>query len=190
MKQYIWSAEASIDANNGFIIGLDFGTTNSCVSIWSHAQKRPKVIKTLRGSKLVKSIVSFNGVAFDPTVGTYDSNESHNVHAISGVKSLLSTNKTEVECFNERGETKSFPVETIIGYILMNLYHYSLSYIQKNIRKLQIIETKNERTKKPSLLVPARIQGVVIGIPVLFGSTQIAALERAAHFAGFEKVRL
>lgn len=63
MEGSIWSrvqssvtgkAREFVESHEDLVIGLDFGTSNSCVSIWRKDKHRVKIVKNTRGKTISK----------------------------------------------------------------------------------------------------------------------------------------
>lgn len=187
----VWNRDPEFESD-GFIIGIDFGTSNSCASIWCPSFKgvpdRVKVIKdiTKRNRKLTPSNIYFDTDEFAPLVGfelDHDSIVSLDkfppLHAEA--KLLLGKDdKSEMKCTNTTGKVRSIAAIDLCSYIIQYVHAYASSYIEKNYGKLQNPVSVG--------VVRRQISGAVIGIPVGFSTSQVSALEAAAHKAGIPKV--
>lgn len=164
---------------DSYVIGLDFGTSNTCTAIWSIVKKRSKVIKHKNKSKFIQSAVSFDA-NFNPLVGS----QSHNLleknsTTVTGLKLLLAaTNSASLECKNCSGEVRIISIETLCSYIIREVLRSSIEYINKNKVKLN-----GKATTRNS------IGAVVVGVPVSFSRLQIESLERSVRLAGVNQVR-
>ncbi len=193
-SQYVWRRDRSSgNHDNDFVVGIDFGTTNSCVALWNPYKKRAKVIKNLNGSRLTRSTIKFDEDFDHPVVGVTEITELYSTHVISRIKLLLgSINQTQVQCNNAKGDSCDVSVDKLCSFILNYVRKYAEAYIVKNLKKLQqplILSSnsgniKSETTSNRQLPLKA----AVIGIPVSFGTSQVNALHEAALSAGFEKV--
>eukprot|EP00750_Incisomonas_marina_P014968 INCI1804.1.p1 GENE.INCI1804.1~~INCI1804.1.p1 ORF type:complete len:521 (+),score=101.67 INCI1804.1:213-1775(+) len=52
-----------------YALGIDLGTTNSCVSLWRMDRQKAKVFKNFQGGKTFPSVVAFCGDDWSPVVG-------------------------------------------------------------------------------------------------------------------------
>lgn len=90
-------------------IGIDLGTTNSCVATYSTLTKQPMVHKNRKGSTTTPSIVGFNeNNPNKPLIGTgakFVKNPSNKIHII---KRLIGREHNEV-----KGLIKDFPYTVV-----------------------------------------------------------------------------
>ena len=111
------------------IIGIDLGTTNSCVSVLEAGEA--KVIPNPEGGRTTPSVVAFkNG---ERIVGDAAKRQMvTNKNTISSIKRLMGTNK-KVEA-----EGKEYSPEEISAMILSYLKDYAESYLGEKVSKAVI----------------------------------------------------
>ena len=102
------------------IIGIDLGTTNSCVAILEGGE--PKIIPNPEGNRVTPSVVAFkNG---ERIIGDAAKRQMiTNPNTISSIKRLMGTSK-KVEA-----EGKKYSPEEISAMILSYLKDYAESYL-------------------------------------------------------------
>ena len=111
------------------VIGIDLGTTNSCVSVLEGGE--PHVIPNAEGNRTTPSVVSFkNGEVRVGDVAKREAQTSTNV--ISSIKRLMGT-KEKVEA-----EGKKYTPEEISAKILMNLKETAEAYLGGEVTKAVI----------------------------------------------------
>ena len=111
------------------IIGIDLGTTNSCVSVWEGGEA--KVIANAEGGRTTPSVVSFkNG---DMIVGEKAKRQAIvNPDTISSVKRLMGTNK------KVKANGKEYTPEEVSAMILGDLKKTAESYLGEKVTKAVI----------------------------------------------------
>ena len=111
------------------IIGIDLGTTNSCVAVMEG--KETKVITNAEGNRTTPSVVAFkNG---ERVVGESAKNQAvTNPNTISSIKRKMGTKET-VEA-----EGKKYTPEEISAAILQHLKEYAESYLGEKVTKAVI----------------------------------------------------
>ena len=171
------------------VIGIDFGTSNSCVAVWVEQENRSKVLKNSLDSKTTPSSLSFIGSGFGETLVGSNGDKAGSGPLICGVKSFLGLSSSKllnnnnnllehgenkrhfIKCKNGAGETKLFPPEEIASHILKALKDQAEPHIRKIFNN-------------PDMT----IRRAVIGAPANFTEDKKQSLKAAAYSAGFEEV--
>ncbi|MFF2754262.1 molecular chaperone DnaK [Psychrobacillus sp. NPDC058041] len=111
------------------IIGIDLGTTNSCVSVLEGGE--PKVIPNPEGNRTTPSVVAFkNG---EKQVGEVAKRQSiTNPNTISSVKRLMGTNE------KVKAEDKDYTPQEVSAMILQYLKGYAEEYLGEKVTKAVI----------------------------------------------------
>ena len=104
------------------IIGIDLGTTNSCVSVLEGGE--PKVIPNPEGNRTTPSVVAFkNG---EKQVGEVAKRQSiTNPNTIASVKRLMGTNE------KVKVEDKEYTPQEVSAMILQYLKGYAEEYLRR-----------------------------------------------------------
>ena len=68
IESNIWATQddQTTPFGDGLIVGLDLGTSNSCMAVWHLDKNRVKIFKTKTGFKTIPSVVTWNP-GDDPT---------------------------------------------------------------------------------------------------------------------------
>ncbi|RNF14951.1 heat shock 70 protein-like protein [Trypanosoma conorhini] len=169
-------------ARSGRVIGIDLGTTNSCISYVDDATGRPKIIPSPTGSWVYPTAVTFDknhkvrlyGEEARACVRTSASATlcsgkrliGRGVGELGRVQSQL--HKTNMLTLNEKGEVA---VE-IMGrtYTVVHIIAMFLRYLKHEAEK---------HLKEP-------VDAVVVSVPAFFTPQQKVATEDAALAAGFD----
>lgn len=111
------------------IIGIDLGTTNSCVSVLEGGE--PKVIPNPEGNRTTPSVVAFkNG---EKQVGEVAKRQSiTNPNTIASVKRLMGTNE------KVSAEGKDYTPQEVSAMILQYLKGYAEEYLGEKVTKAVI----------------------------------------------------
>ena len=110
----------------GKIIGIDLGTTNSCVAVLEAGA--PKVIPNPEGGRTTPSVVSFK--KGEKIVGDSAKRQAiTNPDTVSSIKRLMGTDK-KVEA-----EDKKYTPEEISAKILINLKQTAEAYLGSVVKR-------------------------------------------------------
>ncbi|AFQ03629.1 molecular chaperone DnaK [Mycoplasmoides genitalium M2288] len=152
----------SMSADNGLIIGIDLGTTNSCVSVMEGG--RPVVLENPEGKRTTPSIVSYKNNEI--IVGDAAKRQMvTNPNTIVSIKRLMGTsNKVKVQ--NADGTTKELSPEQVSAQILS----YLKDFAEKKIGK--------------------KISRAVITVPAYFNDAERNATKTAGKIAGLNVERI
>ena len=140
------------------IIGIDLGTTNSCVSVLEAGEA--KVIPNPEGGRTTPSVVAFkNG---ERIVGDAAKRQMvTNKNTISSIKRLMGTNK-KVEV-----EGKSYSPEEISAMILSYLKDYAESYLGEKVTKAVITvpayfnDAERQATKNAGKIAGLEVERII-----------------------------
>ncbi|MCM1371249.1 MAG: molecular chaperone DnaK [Clostridium sp.] len=113
----------------GKIIGIDLGTTNSCVSVYEGGEA--KVIANAEGNRTTPSVVAFKDG--DMLVGTKAKHQAViNPETISSIKRLMGTDK------KTKANGKSYSPEEVSAMILGDLKKTAESYLGETVTEAVI----------------------------------------------------
>ncbi len=140
------------------IIGIDLGTTNSCVSVLEAGEA--KVIPNPEGGRTTPSVVAFkNG---ERIVGDAAKRQMvTNKNTISSIKRLMGTNK-KVEA-----EGKEYSPEEISAMILSYLKDYAESYLGEKVSKAVITvpayfnDAERQATKNAGKIAGLEVERII-----------------------------
>jgi len=168
----VWSATRKDRAP---IVGIDLGTSTSCISIWNSSKSRAKIIKNhFSGKRTTPSILEFKDVN-DPPIVPYDSlSYDSPTNRVANWKRLLSCEKDTlshetldylgaeedendsslcVRCFTPAGVSILVRPEVLSSHVLKELKLSAEKYLRKN-------------HKLAEQLGGTEVKRAVIGIPV------------------------
>ena len=168
-------------------IGIDLGTTYSCVSIWKNHQ--PYVIPNENGNRITPSVVSFTkkdrlvGEAAKNLSSKNAENTIYDAKRLIGrrfndkevqedikrwpfkVKKDLNSDRPVIEV-TYKGEKKNFFAEEISSIVLTKIKHYAQEHLGQEIRE------------------------AVITCPAYFNDAQRNATKNAGKIAGLDVIRI
>ena len=141
------------------VIGIDLGTTNSCVSVLEGGE--PKVIPNAEGNRTTPSVVSFkNGEVRVGDVAKREAQTSTNV--ISSIKRLMGKKGAKVEA-----EGKKYTPEEISAKILMNLKETAEAYLGGEVTKAVITvpayfnDAERQATKNAGKIAGLEVERII-----------------------------
>ncbi len=140
------------------IIGIDLGTTNSCVSVLEAGE--PKIIPTPEGGRTTPSVVAFkNG---EKIVGDVAKRQMiTNPNTILSVKRLMGSSK-KVEA-----EGKKYTPEEISAMILSYMKDYAESYLGEKVTKAVITvpayfnDSQRQATKNAGKIAGLEVERII-----------------------------
>ena len=142
----------------GKIIGIDLGTTNSCVSVLEAGA--PKVIPNPEGGRTTPSVVAFK--KGERIVGDAAKRQAlTNPNTISSIKRLMGTNK-KVEA-----EGKDYSPEEVSAMILSYLKDYAESYLGEKVDKAVITvpayfnDSQRQATKNAGKIAGLEVERII-----------------------------
>jgi len=171
----------------GGAIGIDLGTTYSCVGVWQN--ERVEIIANDQGNRTTPSYVAFNEaerligdaaknqVAMNPTNTVFDAKrligrkfsdtavQSDAKHWPFKVKSQAGTDKPVLEV-NFKNEKKTFSPEEISSMVLVKMKEIAESYLGQTVKK------------------------AVVTVPAYFNDAQRQATKDAGAIAGLDVLRI
>lgn len=169
--------------DDDIIIGIDLGTTNSCVGIWR--KNNLEIIPDMFGNRTIPSVVSFTSkfryigneakkqTELNPENTFYEVKRligrKYDDETVTNDKEFLSYNIIPDEQNNVMISTsfnKILSPEEISSYILLELKHMAETYLNQSITK------------------------TVVTVPAYFGDAQRQATKDACQIAGLECVRI
>ncbi len=167
----------------GKIIGIDLGTTNSCVSVMEGG--KPIVIANAEGTRTTPSVVGFNNKG-ERLVGQLAKRQliTNPTNTVYSIKRFMGRNINEVQ-----EET------SIVGYkVKSNAKNEALVYIDAVSKDFTpqeisaIILTKMKETAEAYL--GQEVKEAVITVPAYFNDAQRQATKDAGRIAGLEVKRI
>ena len=167
----------------GKVIGIDLGTTNSCVSVMEGGD--PKVIPNAEGTRTTPSMVAFNDEG-ERLVGQVAKRQAvtNPLRTIYSIKRLMGQ---ELKSAEAKHTKKMVSYEIVKGnqnlaYVKVDEKNYSPQEISASILQ------KMKQTAEEYLGEPAK--EAVITVPAYFGDAQRQSTKDAGKIAGLDVLRI
>jgi len=169
--------------NSDIIVGIDLGTTNSCIALWRN--NNLEIISDIYGNKTIPSIIAFTKTT--KYIGKEAKNqiELNPDNTIYEVKRLIGRTMDDQSVINDmpyitykidrskdnnniiiKTDMKVYTPEEISAILLLEMKQMAENYLKKSIKK------------------------VVITVPAYFNDAQRQATKDAAIIAGLECIRV
>ena len=162
------------------VIGIDLGTTNSCVSVVEGGD--PSIIVNGEGRRTTPSVVSFK--EGDRVVGEPAKRQavSNPINTIYSVKRFIGSKFTEVS-----KEAKKMPYQVKKGKNnTVNILIEDKSYIPQEISAVVLQNLK----KTAEDYIGSKVTDAVITVPAYFNDEQRQATKEAGEIAGLNVLRI
>jgi len=164
------------------VIGIDLGTTNSCVSILSG--KDPKIIENAEGNRTTPSVVAFSGEEQHVGVSAKRQQITNPENTIYAAKRLIGRKFNSPEI---KKDAKTLPYKIVKSksgdaWVEAEGKQYSPSQISAFILQ-KMKETAEKYTGEP-------VDKAVITVPAYFNDAQRQATKDAGKIAGLEVLRI
>lgn len=167
------------------IIGIDLGTTNSCVATWDRSSSSAKVLENAEGKRTTPSVVAFDVKTKKFIIGEAAKRQSimNPTNTFYGVKRLIG-NK-----FNDVGQqVKNSPFKIVQGkdgdarIADQDGKIYAASQISAQV----LMKIKQDAEAK----LGQKVTGAVITVPAYFNDAQRQATKDAGEIAGLTVERI
>lgn len=177
--------EHQLDNKEPIVLGIDLGTTNSCISIWRN--NTCEIIPDESGNKTIPSYVSYTDVTKYVGLSAKKQKDINTQNVFYGVKRLIGRNyndKAVQDCIeflsysiieNERGTVS-----------LQSTIQNNKVITPEEISSAVLLKLKNMATK----YLKRPVKDVVITVPAHFNDTQRQATKDASKIAGLNCIRM
>jgi len=171
--------------NRGFakhVIGIDLGTTNSCVAIVEGMDQEPKIIENAEGARITPSVVSL--AATEPVVG---SSAKRNA-AISPLATFYGTKRLLGKPYDDidiQADSLNFPYKILKGEnggILVDVKGTPTPLEAISAHIIRFMKTQAET------YLGEDVEKCVVSVPAYFDESQRQATKDACTIAGLECV--
>ncbi|GKA75079.1 heat shock cognate 70 kDa protein-like protein [Tanacetum coccineum] len=159
---HVWRFENEVlMSSKGIAIGIDLGTTYSCVAAWFDQHNRVEIIPNEQGNRITPSCVAFNDS--EVLVGDGAKNQIHRNPTNTIFEGFMEKPTIVVE---HKGKYKEYSPEEISCMILKNL------------------------KKSAEAFLATKVTDAVITVPAYFSDKQRQATKDAGTLAGLNVMRL
>ncbi|TMW65516.1 hypothetical protein Poli38472_008158 [Pythium oligandrum] len=188
-----WGSESERFEDGSLCIGIDLGTTNSCVGMWHVERNHVKILKNRadRG-RTTPSVVHFRPESEETVVG--------NAAVALETEPVGNTIRTVKRLMGQKYESKAVQVAQVFGT-------YSIVATKQGNAAVEVARSGNSVVIQPEEVSACilrelkasseayfngtkRIDNVVITVPAYFNDSQRKATILSAQMAGFKAIRL
>lgn len=163
------------------IIGIDLGTTNSCVAVMEGGQ--PKVIANIEGTRTTPSVVAMKGNERLVGIPAKRQAVANPENTISSPKRFIGRKRTEVE-----SEVKNVPYKVIAGSNGDAVFQLVDGKMMTPEEASAYILTKMKETAEAYL--GEEVTDAVITVPAYFNDSQRQSTKDAGRIAGLNVRRI
>ncbi|KXG39677.1 hypothetical protein SORBI_3001G419400, partial [Sorghum bicolor] len=180
------AAAAASKSDDGPAVGIDLGTTNSCVSMWWNG--RVEVIANDQGERLTPSVVAFTGnkiLVGDAAVNQAASNPTNTIFE---VKRLIGRRFSEDSVKND---ITRWPFRVVAGrndhpMIVVHYKGKERQFAPEQILAMVLIKLK----ETAEAYLGRTVKNAVITVPAYFNNSQRQATIDAGTIAGLNVMRI
>lgn len=165
----------------GKVIGIDLGTTNSCVAVMEGGQ--PKVIANAEGARTTPSVVAFKGNERLVGIPAKRQAVTNSENTISSSKRFIGRKFSEVQ-----QEIKTVPYKVVADKNGNAVFEVLGGKIQTPEEIAAIILTKMKETAEAYL--GEKVTEAVITVPAYFNDSQRQSTKDAGRIAGLDVKRI
>ncbi|KAI3724375.1 hypothetical protein L2E82_36147 [Cichorium intybus] len=172
----------------GNAIGIDLGTTYSCVAVWFNKHNRVEIIPNEQGNKITPSCVAWNETEF--LVGEAAKNQiSRNPkNTVFDVKRLMGSRFSETRVQND---IKSWPFKVVEGSGDTSMLVFENEVENNKLPPEEISSMILKRLKEAAeAYTGTTCTDAVITVPAYFSDKQRQATKEAGRLAGLNVMRL
>ncbi|KAK9073980.1 hypothetical protein SSX86_006575 [Deinandra increscens subsp. villosa] len=169
-------------------IGIDLGTTYSCVAAWSNQHNRVEILSNEQGNNITPSCVACNDTELLVGEGAKNQMTRNPKNTVFDVKRIMGTRFRDIRLQND---IQSWPFKVIEGssdkpIILLEHKGVNKEFSPEEISSMILKKLKESAEAYLGTLV----QDVVITVPAYFSDKQRQATKDAGTLAGLNVMRL
>lgn len=167
-------------------IGIDLGTTNSCVAVWKNGQIQ--IAPSDMGTRTTPSVVSFTDTERIIGVAAKKRMKSNFENTVYDTKRLIGHAFRDSEVQNDMKMWAFKVTESVEGKPVINVKYRKEPYV---VSPEQISAMILEQMKKQAeAFLDAKVTKAVITVPAYFNDSQRQATKDAATIAGLQVLRI
>eukprot|EP01084_Bolivina_argentea_P136131 239774_1 len=180
----IVAVSSSICLGNGYIIGMDFGTTFSCVGVMTNG--KIKIIPNTEGNRVTPSVVSFTDqmqlIGEDSDLFVLNPNNT-----VYQIKQIIGRKYADQAVQQYKME---WPVEVINidgkPHVKIQYQQLNVTLTPEEITAMILLKMK----QNAEAYLGSTVQDVVVPVPAYFDDSQKAAIKQAGSMAGLNIIRI
>ncbi|CAK8541040.1 unnamed protein product [Lathyrus sativus] len=172
----------------GPAIGIDLGTTYSCVAVWQEQNNRAEIIHNEQGNKTTPSFVAFTDS--QRLIGDAAKNQaaSNPVNTIFDAKRLIGRKYSDSVIQND---LQLWPFKVVSGIddnpvIVVNFKNEEKCFVAEEISAMILAKMKEIADK----FLESKVKDAVITVPAYFNDSQRKATKDAGAIAGLNVIRI
>ncbi|XP_058736661.1 heat shock cognate 70 kDa protein-like [Vicia villosa] len=172
----------------GPAIGIDLGTTYSCVAVWQEQNNRAEIIHNEQGNKITPSFVAFSGD--QRLIGDAAKNQAalNPANTIFDAKRLIGRKYSDSVIQND---LQLWPFKVIAGtednpVIVVNFKNEEKLFVAEQISSMILTKMKEIAEK----FLESKVKNAVITVPAYFNDSQRKATKDAGVIAGLDVMRI
>ncbi len=179
------SEEKNYDTKENIILGIDLGTTNSCISIWRN--NNVEIIPDEYGNKTIPSYVSYSHVSKYVGIDAKKQKDINTENVFYEVKRIIGRNFNDT-FVQECSKLLSYKIieNERNGVSLQSTVRGNKVFTPEEISSSVLMKLKNNAIK----YLKCDVKDVVITVPAHFSDSQRQATKDAAIIAGLNCVRM
>ncbi|XP_058756798.1 heat shock cognate 70 kDa protein-like [Vicia villosa] len=172
----------------GPAIGIDLGTTYSCVAVWQEQNNRAEIIHNEQGNRITPSFVAFSGD--QRLIGDAAKNQaaSNPTNTIFDAKRLIGRKFSDTVI---RNDLQLWPFKVVAGnddnpVIVVNYKNEEKRFVAEEISSMILTKMKEIADK----FLESKVKDAVITVPAYFNDSQRKATKDAGVIAGLNVIRI
>ncbi|CAL5191505.1 unnamed protein product [Lathyrus oleraceus] len=172
----------------GPAIGIDLGTTYSCVAVWQEQNNRAEIIHNEQGNKTTPSFVAFTDS--QRLIGDAAKNQaaSNPVNTIFDAKRLIGRKYSDSVIQND---LQLWPFKVVSGIddnpvIVVNFKNEEKCFVAEEISAMILTKMKEIADK----FLESKVKDAVITVPAYFNDSQRKATKDAGAISGLNVIRI
>ncbi|KAJ1695069.1 hypothetical protein LUZ63_011767 [Rhynchospora breviuscula] len=171
---------------NAPAIGIDLGTTNSCVAVWQN--NRVEIIVNDQGNRITPSCVAFTEDGRFVGDGAKNQIDKNPTNTLFAIKRLIGRRFSDTSVQND---IKHWPFKVVVGThdrpkIVVNYRDAEKEFYAEEISSMVLVKMK----EIAETYLGCTINNTVITVPAYFNDSQRQATKNAGSIAGLNVMRI
>ncbi|KAJ4805418.1 Heat shock 70 kDa protein [Rhynchospora pubera] len=172
--------------NKAPAIGIDLGTTNSCVAVWQN--NRVEIIANDQGNRITPSCVAFTEVGRFVGDAAKNQADKNPTNTVSAIKRLIGRRFSDNSVQND---IKRWPFKVVAGPKDRPRIVVNYRGVEKELNAEEISSMVLEKMKEVAeTYLGCSIKNAIITVPAYFNDSQRQATKNAGVIAGLNVMRI